>query len=600
MSFNNLQSFIGELKKRNDLKVIDAQTDPYLEIAEIHRRVIAAEGPALLFTNVKGKEFPVVTNLFGTADRVALAFGDDPIKFVEAVAKLPEEMMPPSFKKIWGKRSLLAKAAKIGLKSSRKAPILEHTIPDADLTQLPAITSWIEDGGAFLTLPLVHTRSISGKPDNLGMYRTQIFESGEAGMHFQIGKGGGFHLYEAEEAGIDLDVNIYLGGPPALMLSAIAPLPENVPELMLASMLQGRKLKTAKLKSGLNPIAEAEFCLHGHVPAHVRRAEGPFGDHYGYYSLKHDYPVFRPKKIFHRKGAIFPATVVGKPRQEDFYLGDFLQDLLSPLFPLVMPGVQDLWSYGESGYHALSAVVLKERYGRESMASVFRILGEGQLSLTKFLFALNNPVHLKDFKKVFVHLLERVDWKQDLFIFSELSMDTLDYAGPEVNKGSKGVVLGLGEARRTLPAELKSRPNSQMIGKAKVYCPGCLVVEVPKYEEDADCVKELSKFDEFKDWPMIIAVDDADKATMSDAAFIWTAFTRFEPQADIYAKEQNIVRNRMIYEGPITIDARMKPWYPKELFCDEKTRKLVDSRWKEYFPGGDVKMGDSDLAHLSR
>lgn len=599
MIFRNLSSYIDALQARRDLVVVETEVDPHLELAEIHRRVIAAGGPALLFTKVKGKRFPVATNLYGSRARVDLAFGPRPLEFIKKVASLPHELLPPSLGKIWGLRSMALPALKIGMKTVQEAPVLRHTLKD--LTEIPAITSWAEDGGPFITLPLVHTQGLGGKekPDNLGMYRIQIHDARETGMHFQIGKGGGYHLWEAEQKNQALPLNIYVGGPPALTLAAIAPLPENVPELMLASLVLGERLTRASWKGASpSPVAEAEFCLVGEVPPHVRRPEGPFGDHYGYYSLKHDYPVFRPSAIYHREEAIYPATVVGKPRQEDFFLGDYLTELLSPLFPLVMPAVTDLWSYGETGYHALAAAVLKERFGRESMSSAFRILGEGQLALTKFLIGLDKPMNLRDFRKVLTHVLARVEWEKDLFIFSDVAMDTLDYAGPQVNHGSKGVLMGLGEPRRELPHEWRGALPSALARKAVAFSPGCLVVEVPPYEQDKDVVQRLIAEKALDQWPLIVAVDDATKATRSEASFLWTAFTRFEPAADIHARKTTVVRNKINFTGPVAIDARMKPWYPKELFCDPQTAATVTRRWKEYFPAGGVEMGDSDLAHL--
>src|SRR6185295_1080152 len=227
---------------------------------------------------------------------------------------------------------------------------------------------------------------------NLGIYRMQLHGPKSAGMHWQIGKGGGSHYAVAEARGQALPVTVFLGGPPALMLAAVAPLPENVPEILLASLIAGERIPQVT-GSGPHPlVAMAEFALMGEVAPGVRRPEGPFGDHYGYYSLQHDYPVFSVQRVGHRADAIFPATVVGKPRQEDFYIGDLLQELLSPLFPLVMPAVERLWSYGETGYHSLAAAVVKQRYKREAMASAFRILGEGQLSLTKFLLVTDRYV----------------------------------------------------------------------------------------------------------------------------------------------------------------------------------------------------------------
>ena len=319
MAVRNIRVFVDQLVKENNLVVIEAPVNPHLEIAEIHRRVIAADGPALLFTNVVGKSFPVLTNMFGTSKRVQMAFGPQPYEFVETLAKLPQELLPFSFNKLSKLLPVARRSLSIGMKNVRKSPVMQNKIPGADLSKLPAITSWPDDGGPFLTLPLVHTKSFSNRQDNLGMYRVQIFSPEEAGMHFQIGKGGGFHLHEAEKIGKDLPLNLYLGGPPALILSAIAPLPENVPEFLLASMVLGEKLKTSKSNESPLPIqGEAEFCLSGIVPAKIRKPEGPFGDHYGYYSLQHDYPVFRPKVIYHKNNPIFPATVVGKPRQEVF------------------------------------------------------------------------------------------------------------------------------------------------------------------------------------------------------------------------------------------------------------------------------------------
>lgn len=594
----NLRQFMDSLRQRRDIVEISSPVDPYLEMAEIHRRVIAAGGPAILFKNVVGKKFPVVTNLFGTKDRVDLAFGQRPKDFIERVAHLPHEMLPPTLKKMWGMRDLAKQGVKVGFKQQSRPAVLECQIPNADLTQLPALTSWIEDRGPFVTLPLVHTPGTKPRPDNLGMYRVQIHDARETGMHFQIGKGGGFHLYEHEQRNEDMPLNLYIGGPPALILSAIAPLPENVPELLLASLVAGERL--GRGQAGDHPlqvVSEAEFCLTGIVPAGVRRPEGPFGDHYGYYSLQHDYPVFRPHAIYHRKDAVFPATVVGKPRQEDFYIGDYLQELLFPLIPVVMPGVQDLWSYGETGYHALSGVVLKERYGREAMSTAFRILGEGQLALTKFLICTDKKIDLKNFRKFLEHVLERFEPATDLFVISELSMDTLDYSTKQINKGSKGVLLGLGEAKRKLPTSVPNLPQ-QLARDARVYCPGCLVVEVEAYKDKPDLMQELLKLDVLKTWPLVVAVDDVAKATKTDAAFLWTTFTRFEPAADIHAYSSGVQRHRLMYEPPIIVDARMKPWYPDELFCDPATRALVDKRWNEYFPDGKVVMGESDAANL--
>ena len=381
-----------------------------------------------------------------------------------------------------------------------------------------------------------------------------------------------------------LPVTVFLGGPPALMISAIAPLPEDVPELILASLLSGKKLPMAKKAVG-GPhrlVAEAEFALVGHAQPHERRAEGPFGDHYGYYSLKHDYPVFHCDAIFHRRGAIYPATVVGKPKQEDFFIGDYLQSLLSPLFPLVMPGVRDLWSYGETGFHSLAAAVVRERYAREALVSGFRILGEGQLALTKFLIMTDSAIDLHDFPRVLEHVLARVNWQTDFFIFSNTSMDTLDYTSGKVNQGSKAILMGLVDAVRELPREFRGE-LPQGITRAETFCGGCLVVEGAPYLDEPDQAVRLAGDSAFKDWQLIILHDDARVAALT-TGFLWSTWTRFEPAADVYAIETKVVRHHLAYRSPIVIDARKKPSLPDELVVRDDIAKLVDNRWREYFP----------------
>ena len=584
----NLRSFIETLRKENDLIEIEAEVDPYLEIAEIHRRVIEAQGKALLFKNVKGSSFPVVTNLFGTVKRIELAFTKRPQEFVKTAVEMIDVLLPPKPKELWKFRQMAFDALKLGTKTVKNAPILERFSREPKLTEIPLLQLWHEDGGYFVTLPLVYTESPTCGKHNLGMYRIQRYDDTTTGIHWQIGKGGGFHHFEAEQLNQPLPVNITIGGAPAMILAAIAPLPEDVPELMLASLLANSKIEMVKnpLENGLRLIAEAEFVFSGEVPPHIRKPEGPFGDHYGYYSLKHDYPIFNCKAIFHRKDAIYPATVVGKPRQEDYFIGDYLQELLSPLFPLVMPAVRDLWSYGETGFHSLAAAVVKERYGREALSAGFRILGEGQLSLTKFLMLTDKPQDLRDFKTVFEYILARVDWRTDFFIFNKTSFDTLDYASGKINHGSKALLVGVGDAKRELKREFSGELPS-FIKRAEVFCGGCLVVEVDEYLEENESIERLgekiAKCGKFDDWQVVVIHDSADFAKSTDK-FLWATWTRFNPATDVYAKDLTVENHHLSYQNPIVIDARMKPWYPKEVEVREDIKQLVNSRWREYFP----------------
>lgn len=627
--FPDLRVFLDTLRRDRDLAVVEAPVDADQEAAEIHRRVIAAGGPALLFRNVRvgpggaggAAAIPLVTNLFGTARRAELAFGRRPMRLVRRLVELATTLLPPTPSKLWGARDLAREALRIGTRPVGSGPVLDVVEREPRLDRLPAITSWPEDGGPFVTLPLVYTEAPlhAGAPaprgskargrvgaSNLAMYRMHVHGPRETGMHWQIGKGGGFHYKVAEERGEALPVTVFLGGPPALTLAAVAPLPENVPEIILASLLAGERVRLAPAPGGLPPglgshplVAEAELALVGSVAPGVRRPEGPFGDHYGYYSLQHPYPVFEVAALCRRRDAMLPATVVGKPRQEDFYIGDLLQELLSPLFPLVMPGVRSLWSYGETGYHALAAAVVQERYRREAMASAFRILGEGQLALTKFLLVLDRPVDLRDFRGVLEHLLARSRPEQDLFLFDDLAMDTLDYTGPRVNEGSKGIWLGLGEPLRELPGELRLTVEPPPgTGEIHVFCRGCLVVGAPSFADDPGAAARLAAHPAFADWPLLVVTDEPRRAARSAMNFLWTTFTRFEPAADIHAARREMVRNRVRLSGPIAIDARTKPGLPGELFCREDVARRVTERWKEYFPAGGVEMGSSDLAHL--
>jgi UbiD family decarboxylase len=597
--FPDLRFYLDRLRATGDLVTIEVSVDPYLEAAEIHRRVIAAGGPALLFTNVKGSDFRLVTNLFGTMRRAELAFGDRPLRLITRVVQLAETLLPPTPRKLWDARDVGREFLKVGTRLVSKGPVAARVTTDVRLDRLPVITSWHEDGGPFITLPLVYTTHPEkpGGAGNLGVYRMQVHDPRTTGMHWQIGKGGGYHYAAAEARGQSLPVTVFLGGPPALILSAVAPLPENVPELMLASLIAGERLPQVQGYGTHRLIAEAEFALIGDVPPHARKPEGPFGDHYGYYSLQHDYPIFNVRRLAHRADAIYPATVVGKPRQEDFFIGDLLQELLSPIFPLVMPAVEALWSYGETGYHSLAAAIVKQRYRREAMASAFRILGEGQLSLTKFLLVTDRHVDLKNFAATLEHVLARTNPETDLYVFSNLSMDTLDYTGPRVNEGSKGVWLGLGDPVRDLPREFSGTAPSG-VTDVRVFCGGCLVVGAALYANEPDAAARLAADPAFRGWPLVVITDEPRRATASVMNFLWTTFTRFEPAADIHAASREIVRNHITYHGPIAIDARIKPWYPKELTTREDIAARVTERWNEYFPSGRVEMGDSEKAHL--
>lgn len=593
-----LRDFLSLLQREGELVEVDAPVSPDLELAEIHRRVLASGGPALLFTQVEGADFPCVTNLFGTPRRVDLAFGPRPEQFIRELVGLAQDLPALSAGKLWQRRSLLGQALRVGIKTVSSGPILEAQQSPPRLDRLPLLKTWPEDGGFFVTLPLVYTEHPDTGHHNLGMYRIQRHDAQTTGVHWQIQKGGGFHYHVAQERNQALPLTLFVGGPPALILAAIAPLPEDLPELILASLLQGGKLRRVANPTGHHPlIAEAEFAIQGVVPPHLRRPEGPFGDHYGYYSLQHDYPVLQVSHIYHRRDAIFPATVVGKPPQEDFFLGNYIQRLMAPLSRLVMPAIKAIWSYGETGYHCLSCIVVQERYPREAMKFAFRILGEdgGQLALTKFLLVIDQPLDLADFRQVLEHLLARVRFETDFFLIANLAMDTLDYTGPAINKGSKGILVGVGPAIRELPRTFAG-PLPAGAREALPYCAGCLVVSGPAYETDPAYAQQLAQDRALADWPLVFLVDQA-RIAQHSARFLWATFTRFEPAGDTYAADTQIRRHHLCFTPPIVFDCRMKPGYPAELVTDEATSKKVTRRWQEYFPKGNVEGVEDPLGN---
>ena len=594
----NLRQFLNLLRSEGELVTVGAPVSADLEIAEIHRRVVASGGPALLFTNVEGADFPCVTNLFGTPRRVDLAFGQRPEQFIQQLVQIAQDLPAMSPGRLWQHRNLVPEALRVGMKSVKRGPITECTQTSPRLTRIPLLKTWPEDGGHFVTLPLVYTENPDTGHHNLGMYRVQRYDDQTTGIHWQIQKGGGFHYHVAEQRDQPLPLIVFVGGPPALMLSAIAPLPEDLPELLLASLLQGQRLQRVENPAGGLPlIAEAEFAIQGFVPPHVRRPEGPFGDHYGYYSLQHDYPVLEVSHVFHRRDAVFPATVVGKPPQEDLFLGNYIQRLMAPLSRLVMPAIKSIWSYGETGYHSLSAIIVEERYPREAMKFAFRILGEdgGQLALVKFLVVINRLLDLADFRQVLEHLLSRVRFETDLFIIANLAMDSLDYTGPAINQGSKGILIGVGDPVRDLPRQFSGDLPVGATGIAP-YCAGCLAVQGPSYEEDPDYPRHLVEDPTVAEWPLLFLIDDIRTAERS-APFLWSTFTRFEPAADTYAADVKLIRHHPSFTPPVLLDCRMKPGYPDELITDEETSAKVTRRWAEYFPDGNVEGEEDPLGY---
>ncbi len=580
-ALKSTQEFVQRLQKEGECFVFPEEVDPYLELAEIQRRVVQKKGPALLFPKVKGTSFPVATNLYGSEKRIHLAFGEKPVQAIQRLAKLAKEILPPKLERLWREKDLALLPFLVGMKKTRKAPVLWKEQRKITVKDLPQFVSWQEDGGPFVTLPLVYTEHPEHHSGNLGMYRVQLYDEKTVGMHIQIHRGGGFHYYEAEKHGNSLPAHVYVGGPPALTIAAVAPLPEEIPELVFASFLMGEKLRITR-DSSVSPypiVSDADFVLIGNIPPKLRRLEGPFGDHYGYYSLAHEYPYLDVSSVHYRKDAIWAATVVGRPPQEDHYIAEFLQDLLSPIFPLVMPQVINVWAYEESGVHSLASAIVKERYYKEAFVGALRILGEGQLSLTKCLLITNELVNLKNFKETFQTIVARCQIETDVHIFHNISQDTLDYTSGTVNKGSKLLLMGVGEPRFTdLPGNFNGKFQAPGLKTGLVYIPGVLVVSGVPFSSDQNLASQLLEESALAGFRFVFLVDDADDCIRSDHDFIWTVFTRIEPARDIYSKA-NLKQHRVVYGVPLVFDARMKPWMPKVLEPDPKVVKAVDEKF---------------------
>jgi len=601
MGYRNLAACVRDLEATGQLIRIDQEIDPELEAGAIQRRVYQAGGPAVLFQRTKGCRFSMLGNLFGTLARVRFIFRDT-LDAVQALIQLRAD--PALIKKETGKvlrsgwRAIHLVPRRVG-----SGPILAHT---ARLQDLPQLKSWPLDGGAFVTLPLVYSESLrqpGWRHSNLGMYRVQISgnrfrPNQEAGLHYQIHRGIGVHHAEAVAKGKPLRVNVFIGGPPSLTVAAVMPLPEGLPELAFAGILGGHRIPLVTPAGGLPLPAEADFCLTGTVDPQRTLPEGPFGDHLGYYSLSHEFPVLQVEAVHHRPGAIWPFTTVGRPPQEDSTFGAFIHDLTGPVVPTLVPGIRAVHAVDAAGVHPLLLAIGSERYvpyaqqrkPRELLTQANALLGQGQLSLAKYLFIATEEdapeLTVQDIPGFFRHILERTDWRRDLHFQTCTTIDTLDYSGGELNEGSKVVIAVAGPPRRELPAELPGEIGlADGFGSPRLVLPGILVMEGPPCQRRRGTSDpEMEKFcrairptDPLNRFPLVVVVDDSDWVSRSLDNFIWTTFTRSDPAADIYGVGVSENCKHWGCEGSLVIDARRKPHYPPDLEPDQEVERRVDA-----------------------
>lgn len=602
MAYRSLREAVNDLERHGMLLRIREEVDPNLDIAEIHRQVFDRQGPAILFERVKGSPFQAVSNIYGTFERTAWLFRHS----LERVKRVIELKKDPTAALKNPMRYLGAPFTAVSALPMRSWTGSAVTWGTTSIDQLPQVKSWPMDGGAFITMPQVYTKD----PDqpgpmhgNLGMYRIQLsgneyISNEEIGLHYQLHRGIGVHHTRYNEQNKPFYASIFVGGPPSHAFSAIMPLPEGLSELTFAGMLAGRRFRYTR-ENGQFLSSDADFVITGEILKDVKKPEGPFGDHLGYYSLTHDFPVMRVHKVYHRKNPLWHFSVVGRPPMEDSSFGWLIHELVAPLTPQEFPGLKELHAVDAAGVHPLLLAIGHERYmpfrervPEEILTIANRVLGTGQTSLAKFLFIAasdDNPrLDTHDLPHFFRHFLERVDWTRDLHFQTKTTIDTLDYSGSGWNAGSKVIAACRGDRRRELKAELPGNFTlPEGFSNPHFFQPGMLVIKAPKFEVEktarsqvAELCTWLERFD-LQHIPMIVLADDSRFTAANTNNFVWVAFTRANPSHDMYGVQAFTEHKHWGCRGPLVIDARKKPHHAPELEIDpsvvQRARKVLEN-----------------------
>jgi 3-polyprenyl-4-hydroxybenzoate decarboxylase and related decarboxylases len=607
MGYRSLTECITDLERHGHLIRIKNEVDPYLEMAAIHMRVYDAQGPALFFENVKGSPFPAVSNLFGTLERSRFMFRDTLEKVKVLVDVKSDPMLalknPLRYAHVAG-----TAFSALPWRKGSGAPILHGR---TRISQLPQIVNWPMDGGPFITMPQVYTEDMT-KPGvmnaNLGMYRIQLAGNDyvadtEVGLHYQLHRGIGVHQTKASALGQPLKVSIFVGGPPAHALSAVMPLPEGLSELTFAGALGNRRFRYFYDEEGFCISADADFVITGTVYPDENKPEGPFGDHLGYYSLVHPFPLMRVHKVYHRKDPVWSFTVVGRPPQEDTSFGALIHEITGSAIPQEINGLHAVHAVDAAGVHPLLFAIGSERYTpylrtdrpQEILTIANQILGKNQLSLAKYLFISayqDDPaLDIHDVPRFLRHILERIDFSRDLHFHTETTIDTLDYSGDGLNAGSKVVFAAAGSRKRELATALPDRFSlPQPFQQCRLALPGILAVEAPSFTEydresaavDRWCAEVRDK--EFDGIQLLVLCDDAVFTAATVANLVWVTFTRSNPSHDIYGVNSFTRYKHWGCKGPLIIDARKKPHHAPELIKDPAIEKRVDALGAEGGP----------------
>ncbi len=602
MSYNSLEHCLLDLEKNNQLVRIPQLVDPYLEMASIHLRMYAAGGPAVLFEQVKGSKFRAASNVFGTLARSEFIFRKT-IPQVKALIDIKNDPIKALKNPIKNFSTGLAALKALPNKNPINKPVLHQQIKISDL---PLIQHWPNDGGAFVTLPQVYTEDVT-QPGimkaNLGMYRIQLngneyITDKEIGLHYQLHRGIGVHQTKANELGQALKVSCFVGGPPSHAVAAVMPLPEGISEMTFAGVLGNKRFGYA-YQDGYCVSTDADFVITGSVAPMANKPEGPFGDHLGYYSLQHNFPLMQVHKVYARKNAIWPFTVVGRPPQEDTSFGQLIHALTGTAIQQEIPGLTAVHAVDASGVHPLLLAIGKERYTpysptaqpSEILTIANHILGTGQLSLAKYLWItaeqtldIHNPITFMQY------ILERIDLKRDIHFHTNTSIDTLDYSGTGLNTGSKVVFAAHGQPIRTLCTQVPTVLNElQLTAGATLAMPGVIALQISAFTTYAATHQQIqilqeqlnNKLKELNQVAFIVLCDDAKFLAAHPNNYLWTTYTRSNPSHDIYGVDSFVANKHWGCNGPLIIDARAKPHHAPNLVLDPKVEARVDELFKK-------------------
>lgn len=599
MNYPSLEACLIDLEKNGQLIRIKESVDPYLEMAAIHLRVYEAKGPALLFENVKGSRFRAASNIFGTLERSKFIFRDT-IASVQQLIELKNDPIKAIKSPLQNASAALAALKALPLKNPWNKPVMYEEIKISDL---PLIQHWPMDGGAFVTLPQVYTEDIEQPgimKSNLGMYRIQLngndyLKDKEIGLHYQLHRGIGVHQTKANAKGQPLKVSCFVGGPPSHTLSAVMPLPEGISEMTFAGVLGGRRFRYT-YEDGYCISTDADFVITGEVYPGENKPEGPFGDHLGYYSLKHDFPLMKVHKVYAKKDAIWSFTVVGRPPQEDTSFGELIHEITGAAIPQEVPGLKEVHAVDAAGVHPLLLAVGSERYTpytptkqpAELLTIANHVLGTGQLSLAKFLFIAADDTnqlkahHVFDFMK---YVLERINLQRDVHFYTNTTIDTLDYSGTGLNTGSKVVLAAYGEPIRTLATEVPSILNElNGFEQPKLVMLGVIAIKTKPFTNYATVIEEMQMLndqlqdavDQLKQVAILVVCDDSEFVAANMRNYLWVTYTRCNPSHDMHGIKASLINKHWGCEGPLVIDARIKPHHAPPVEKDPAVEKRIN------------------------